>query len=318
MAHFYYVHFSFPTSFRNVFEGTVATQYMESKGRPDKSGGYGDAELFLKSEATYYGPAYMINWLDVDYKGFETQVILINCHIPTGPDSFTLQYGITVKKPEGMDDKTANFIAEKYAEMFGGGFLQDVHIWKNKVPVQNPLLCEEDGPVYQLRRWYEQYYVDKADITPDMVDRFEFEVDTTKANEYWQEEVAENLRLKAEQDARRAERRDVRHVGHLTSDGLLRPDQRRHAGGPASLHQRAADLGRVPGLPRAGRREEEQRAPHLDPVGRRGACTTARSSAGWTGRPRAGRCARAARGWSSSIDAAAREGRIPIGAEDGW
>ena len=26
-----------------------------------------------------------------------------------------------------------------------------------------------------------------------MVDRFEFEVDTTKANEYWQEEVAENL-----------------------------------------------------------------------------------------------------------------------------
>ena len=37
MAHFYYVHFSFPTSFRNVFEGTVATQYMESKGRPDKS-----------------------------------------------------------------------------------------------------------------------------------------------------------------------------------------------------------------------------------------------------------------------------------------
>jgi 3-ketosteroid 9alpha-monooxygenase subunit A len=69
------------------------------------------------------------------------------------------------------------------------------------VPVQNPLLCEEDGPVYQLRRWYEQYYVDKADIVPEMVDRFEFEVDTTKANEYWQEEVAENLRLRAEEEA---------------------------------------------------------------------------------------------------------------------
>ena len=105
MAHFYYVHFSFPTSFRNVFEGHQATQFMESKGRPDMTGGYGDADLFLKSEATYYGPAYMINWLDVDYKGFETEVILINCHIPTGPDSFTLQYGITVKKPEGLDDE---------------------------------------------------------------------------------------------------------------------------------------------------------------------------------------------------------------------
>jgi 3-ketosteroid 9alpha-monooxygenase subunit A len=200
MAHFYYVHFSFPTSFRNVFEDTRATQYMESKGRPDKSGGYGDAELFLKSEATYYGPAYMINWLDVDYKGFETEVILVNCHIPTGPDSFTLQYGITVKKPDGIDDKTARYIAEKYAEMFGGGFLQDVHIWRNKVPVQNPLLCEEDGPVYQLRRWYEQFYVDASDVVPEMVDRFEFEVDTTRANEYWQEEVAENLARKAAED----------------------------------------------------------------------------------------------------------------------
>jgi 3-ketosteroid 9alpha-monooxygenase subunit A len=201
MAHFYYVHFSFPTSFRNVFEGTVATQYMESKGRPDKAGGYGSPDLFLKSEATYFGPSYMINWLDVDYKGFETEVILINCHIPTGPDSFTLQYGITVKKPEGIDDDTAAYISKKYAKMFGEGFLQDVHIWKNKVPVQNPLLCEEDGPVYQLRRWYEQYYVDKADVVPEMVDRFEFEVDTTKANEYWQEEVAENLRLRAEEEA---------------------------------------------------------------------------------------------------------------------
>ena len=59
--------------------------------------------------------------------------------------------------------------------------------------MQNPLLCEEDGPVYQLRRWYEQFYVDVADVTPEMTERFEFEVDTTKANEYWHEEVEENL-----------------------------------------------------------------------------------------------------------------------------
>ena len=33
-----------------------------------------------------------------------------------------------------------------------------------------------------------------------MTDRFEFEVDTTKANEYWHAEVEENLRRKAEED----------------------------------------------------------------------------------------------------------------------
>ncbi|MDP3968117.1 MAG: Rieske 2Fe-2S domain-containing protein [Nocardioides sp.] len=206
MAHFYYVHLSFPTSFRNVLEGHQATQFMESKGRPDVSGGYGSEDLFLKSEATYYGPAYMINWLWVDYKGFETEVVLINCHLPTGPESFTLQYGIAVKKPEGLDEESAQYVARKYADMFGEGFLQDVHIWRNKVPVQNPLLCEEDGPVYQLRRWYEQFYVDKADIEPEMVERFEFEVDTTLANVNWEAEVAENLeRRKAEDAARAAE-----------------------------------------------------------------------------------------------------------------
>ena len=35
MAHFYYVHFAFPTYFKNIFEGHVATQFMESRGRPD-------------------------------------------------------------------------------------------------------------------------------------------------------------------------------------------------------------------------------------------------------------------------------------------
>jgi 3-ketosteroid 9alpha-monooxygenase subunit A len=150
----------------------------------------------------------MINWLDTDYKGFLTKVILINCHIPTGPNSFTLQYGLCVEKPEGVDEATAKYIGDKYSESFKVGFEQDVAIWLNKAPVQNPLLCEEDGPVYQLRRWYEQFYVDKADIEPEMVERFEFEVDTTKANENWRAEVAENLARKEAED-REAEKADA-------------------------------------------------------------------------------------------------------------
>ena len=62
-------------------------------------------------------------------------------------------------------------------------------IWKNKARIDNPLLCEEDGPVYQLRRWYEQFYVDAADVEPEMTERFEFEIDTTKADESWRKEV---------------------------------------------------------------------------------------------------------------------------------
>ncbi len=202
MAHFFYIHFAFPTNFRNVFEGEQASQFMESTGRPDMAGqGYGDESLILKSEATYFGPSFMVNWLVTDYKGFETKSILINCHIPTGPNSFKLMYGVAVERGPQMDDKTMEYIAERYSTMFAEGFEQDVAIWLNKAPVQNPLLCEEDGPVYQLRRWYEQFYVDKADVTSEMTDRFEFEVDTTKANEYWRAEVEENLARKAAEDA---------------------------------------------------------------------------------------------------------------------
>ena len=122
MAHFFYIHFAFPTSFRNVFEGHVATQFMESKGRPDMGGsGYGDADLVLKSEASYYGPSYMINWLWVDYKGFETEVILINCHVPTSDNSFKLQYGVCVKKPEGVDEETAQYIGQALLGDLQGG-----------------------------------------------------------------------------------------------------------------------------------------------------------------------------------------------------
>lgn len=212
MAHFFYIHFAFPTHFRNVFEGHTATQYMNSTGRPDKAGeGYGDEDSILKSEATYYGPSYMINWLTSEYKGFVTEVVLINCHVPTSQSSFKLQFGLKVKKPEGVDEETAAYIGRRMTKMFGEGFMQDVNIWLNKAPVQNPLLCEEDGPVYQLRRWYEQFYVDRADVTPEMVDRFEFEVDTTKANEYWRAEVADNLARKAAED--RAAEDQTAHAG---------------------------------------------------------------------------------------------------------
>ena len=167
MAHFFYIHFAFPTNFRNVFEGHVATQFMESKGRPDMGGsGYGDADLVLKSEASYYGPSYMINWLWVDYKGFETEVILDQLPHPDGPQ--LVQAAVRRVREEARGRRRGDRAVHRQAvlETFKEGFEQDVHIWLNKAPVQNPLLCEEDGPVYQLRRWYEQFYVDKADVTP--------------------------------------------------------------------------------------------------------------------------------------------------------
>jgi 3-ketosteroid 9alpha-monooxygenase subunit A len=197
MAHFFYIHFAFPTYFKNVMEGHIASQYLTTRGRPDVAMGSnytGDVEV--RSEASYYGPSYMIDYLWNDYKGIEIETVLINCHYPISPTSFRLQWGAIVKKLPGVSDEHADKIARKFARGIGVGFLQDVEIWQNKTRIDNPLLCEEDGPVYQLRRWYEQFYVDVEDVTDDMVRRFEYEVDTSRAVEVWEKEVAENLAKK--------------------------------------------------------------------------------------------------------------------------
>jgi 3-ketosteroid 9alpha-monooxygenase subunit A len=194
MAHFFYVHFAFPIYFKNVFEGHVATQFLHSRGREDKGlASPGHTDAVLRSEASYFGPSYMINYLENDFSGFTINTTLINCHYPVTNNSFLLQWGVRVKKITGMDEARTDRLARKFAEQYGVGFLQDVEIWRNKSPIDNPLLCEEDGPVYQLRRWYEQFYVDVEDVTPDMQQRFEFEIDTRQAIAGWEREVAENL-----------------------------------------------------------------------------------------------------------------------------
>lgn len=194
MAHFFYIHFAFPTFFKNVFEGHVAAQFLETRPRPDvpvAARQSGDATL--RSEAAYYGPAYMIDYLGTDYNGTEVESALVNCHYPVSANSFVLQWGIIVKRLPGLTIAQADRAAAKFAASIGIGFRQDVEIWKHKSRVDNPLLCAEDGPVYQLRRWYEQFYVDVEEVTEDMVARYEFEVDTTKAVETWTAEVAANL-----------------------------------------------------------------------------------------------------------------------------
>jgi 3-ketosteroid 9alpha-monooxygenase subunit A len=200
MAHFFYIHFAFPTYFKNVFEGHIASQYLTSRARPDvvTGGNYAaGGDNSLRSEASYFGPSYMIDYLWHDYHGMTVETVLVNCHYPITPNSFLLQWGVIVKRLPGLTPAQADRAAAKFGDSLGVGFQQDVEIWKHKTRIDNPLLCAEDGPVYQLRRWYDQFYVDVEDVADDMVARFEFEVDTASAIAVWEAEVADNLARRA-------------------------------------------------------------------------------------------------------------------------
>jgi len=195
MAHFFYVHFQMPEFFKNVFDGHVAGQHMRSYGRDDIKTGVQmdipDAQTI--SDAFYYGPSFMLDTLYTLADGATVESKLINCHYPVTNNSFVLQFGTTVKRIEGMSEEQTAEMATLFTDGLEEQFKQDIEIWKHKSRIENPLLTEEDGPVYQLRRWYQQFYVDVEDVTPDMTQRFEFEVDTTRARESWHKEVEENL-----------------------------------------------------------------------------------------------------------------------------
>jgi 3-ketosteroid 9alpha-monooxygenase subunit A len=202
MAHFYYIHKGLPTYFKNVFEGHVCTQYyagttheIAATGAPIDIGEYEGQQTV--SDATYWGPSYLVDKLWTKYGDMTFETVLITCHYPLSSTSFKLNYGMVMRKMPDWDDATNDMVAGKMLAGIGSGFMEDVKIWKNKTRIDNPLLCEEDGPVYQLRRWYEQFYVDVADIDPESTKRFEFEIDTTKAVDFWQKELVEKAQANA-------------------------------------------------------------------------------------------------------------------------
>ena len=197
MAHFFYIHHAYPTFFKNVFEGTPPRQFMESKA-PSKtsrrlraSAGRTDAA----SEATYFGPSYMINWLHND--------LATGIHVEVGADQLPLpgqprlvraavgRGGAGRCRASGRARRPSS--PRTHSPRSSGGLPAGRRDLAHKTRIENPLLPRRTARVYQHRRWYEQFYVDVAEVTADMTNRFEFEIDTTHANEFWQHEVAQNL-----------------------------------------------------------------------------------------------------------------------------
>ena len=187
-THFYYVHGWSVNRFENIFEKHMATQNAWFEARKDINFGEvetADSDFDFRSSATYYGPAYMIVNQTADYLGKPVELYLINAHYPVTPDSFMLHAGVTTKRIEGVSEEESIALGRSFGKAAVDAFFQDVALWKAKARVNNPILSEHDGPIYQLRRWYEQFYVDVADVKPEMTDRFHNDMDLTVPLQFW-------------------------------------------------------------------------------------------------------------------------------------
>ena len=163
--HFGPVHGTPTKYFANIFEGHIAQQIFH--GDSDRLGGD------LVAESAYYGPATHFTRMRAVFEGMEIHSILLNCHVPIDANSFELRFGCMVKKIPGWSEEQNRALAQDYVLRNRDAFYQDVVIWQHKIRVDKPVLAEGDGPVYQLRDWYAQFFMDEDSMPASIAERSE-------------------------------------------------------------------------------------------------------------------------------------------------
>jgi 3-ketosteroid 9alpha-monooxygenase subunit A len=145
-AHFAPVHRTAIDEFSFDVDGLRAVQ--RAKGRAFLPGGGVDN---FSSTTTYHGPGYLLMKMDGALKNY----MLIG---HTLIDEHTLDLRLAVTLKIVGDRKTTEGYVGQYMANLKAGFEDDIKIWETKVFRERPILCDGDGPIGSLRRWYRQFY----------------------------------------------------------------------------------------------------------------------------------------------------------------
>jgi 3-ketosteroid 9alpha-monooxygenase subunit A len=146
-AHFPRVHSTEIENFAFEVNGHTATQRV--KGRALLPGGGVDD---FSSTTTYHGPAYLLMRMSGIFDNY-----MLVAHTPINPGELDLRLGVSLKL--AGDRQKTEAVLELYMNNLKSGFEDDLRIWENKLYRETPVLCDGDGPITQLRRWYRQFYV---------------------------------------------------------------------------------------------------------------------------------------------------------------
>ena len=164
MIHFTPIHGIPIAYFANIFEGHKASQVMLGRS-PGQKGG-------LMTYSTFYGPSYQIAHMKGELGGIKMDSIVATCNVPIDLKSFELSFSMLVRKLPDFSSEQNLEMAKTFVALTQIGFQQDVDMWLNKTRIDNPLLTEGDGPIYQLHRWYDQFFIDEAEVAQEVRERF--------------------------------------------------------------------------------------------------------------------------------------------------
>jgi 3-ketosteroid 9alpha-monooxygenase subunit A len=176
VAHFPHVHGGKVRKFENRFSERTVTQLstvdrdpqakmiippgapLELEDLRDEQAGQGSDAW---GDATYHGPSIMYYYTESRSDEISFRAWWVNCHTPVDQDELDLCSAVIVS---GLDDQPLpEEFAQMYPQMAHLAFGQDVEIWRDKIYREAPILCDGDGPINKLRKWYEQFYLPPVD-----------------------------------------------------------------------------------------------------------------------------------------------------------
>lgn len=171
IAHFPHVHGGRVKTWENRFAERSVTQLSRVEGDPDarmiippgagidlqaaRSEAANDADAW--GDATYHGPSIMYYYTESSSPAVSFKSWWVNCHTPVNGNEVDLCSAVILSSL--TDEPLPEEFALLYPQLAHIAFGQDVEIWKDKVYRDDPILCDGDGPINKLRRWYEQFYL---------------------------------------------------------------------------------------------------------------------------------------------------------------
>lgn len=171
IAHFPHVHGGLVRSWENRFGERTVTQLSTVDRDPganmiippgvvfdiEEARSEAGAQADAWGDATYHGPSIMYYYTESRSPEVSFRSWWVNCHTAVDAEQVDLCSAVIVS---GLDDEPLpDEFAQLYPQMAHAAFGQDVEIWKDKIYREEPVLCDGDGPINKLRRWYEQFYL---------------------------------------------------------------------------------------------------------------------------------------------------------------
>lgn len=111
-----------------------------------------DGEKLGRVDIHLHGPGVGIT----RFQGIVETLLLIT-GIPIEAELHRTTIRFIIKKIDGSEAATRG-VAKAFVEEITRQYNQDIPIWENKRFLEKPMLCDGDGPIPLLRRYYKQFY----------------------------------------------------------------------------------------------------------------------------------------------------------------